>query len=404
MEAPTLRFKDTIRSLLGEKAFAFIARAKQLKAEGHDVISFGVGQPDIPTFDHIIEAGKEALDARFTGYTEAEGIKELREAIAEYLNSGYGSDVDPDEVIITIGTKGAAFLAITSYLHPGDEIIVPEPTYPVYSEAPRFIGAKPVYVPLKWGGEDIGFSLDVDRIKESITPKTKAIAIINPHNPTGALFPPSEIDKVMEIAREHNLVVIVDEIYDNFIYDGAEFKSFISFPDWRDYVLYSGGFSKTFSMTGWRVGYLVVRKEVAKNLVKLAVNMWSCPPSIAQKAAIAALKGPWEPVKKMVETFRKRRDVMVRELRKVPGFKVWKGKGAFYLFPHVGEVLETSGMKVEELAMTLMERKYVVVLPGTAFPMSAGSEFLRFSYAVSEEKIIEGVARIREFVEEIIKK
>lgn len=399
---PTLGLKECIKDLLGERGFAYIAKAKELKAAGKDVISFGVGQPDIPTFDHIVEEGIKALKERFTGYTETQGIKELRAAIAEYLNERYGSDVREDEVLVTIGTKGAAFLALAAYLKPGDEVIVPEPTYPVYSEAPKFIGAKPVYIPLKWEGEDRGFSLDIEEIEKAISSKTKALVVNNPHNPTGAIFKPAELDALMDLARRHNLVVFVDEIYDNFIYEESTFKSFMEFPDWRDYVIYLNGFSKTFSMTGWRVGYLVARSDVVRNLTKLAVNVWSCPPSMAQRAAIAALKGDWKPVRDMVNLFRERRDIMVAELRKVPGFEVWRSAGAFYAFPRVRRLLDSIGMNVEEFVDYLIDSKYVVTLPGTAFPDTAGKDYIRFSFCISKDKIIEGAKRIKDTVEDLL--
>ncbi len=402
MPAPTSLIRDYISGLLGEKGFTYIARARRLKAEGKDVISFGVGQPDIPTFDHIVEAGVEALQRRFTGYTETQGIPELREAIADYLNERYGSDVRSDEVLVTVGTKGAAFLALAAYLRPGDEIIVPEPTYPVYSEAPKFLGARPVYAPLKWLGPERGFTLDLESIESLITSKTKAIAINNPHNPSGAIFEPKQLDRIMELAREKGLVVIVDEIYDNFIYDEGAFKSFMEYPDWRDYVVYLNGFSKTFSMTGWRIGYLVSRREVVNNLTKLAVNVWSCPPSISQAAAVAALKGDWSPIKEMIRLFRERRDVMVSELRKVPGFEVWTSKGAFYEFPRVRKVLEEVGLDVEEFVNYLIDNYYVVTLPGTAFPNTAGRDYIRFSFCVSKERIVEGVRRIASAVENLL--
>jgi len=400
--APTAGIRECISGLLGEKGFAYIARARRLKAEGKDVISFGVGQPDIPTFDHIVEAGIDALRRRFTGYTETQGIPELRQAIADYLNERYGSDVRSDEVLVTIGTKGAAFLALAAYLRPGDEIIVPEPTYPVYSEAPKFLGAKPVYAPLKWLGPERGFALDLELIESLITPRTKAIAINNPHNPSGAIFEAKQLDRIMELAREKGLVVIVDEIYDNFIYEEGVFKSFMEYPDWRDYVVYLNGFSKTFSMTGWRVGYLVSRREVVNSLTKLAVNVWSCPPSISQAAAVAALKGDWTPVKEMIRLFKERRDVMVSELRKVPGFEVWASKGAFYEFPRVSKVLREAGLSVEEFVDYLIDKYYVVTLPGTAFPNTAGKDYVRFSFCVSKERIVEGIRRVAEAVENLL--
>lgn len=401
MKPPTLGMKPIISELLGEIAFVYIAKARELERAGHKVISFGVGQPDIPTFQHIIDEAKKALDAKFTGYTETPGIRELREAIVEYLNNRYGADVKPTEVIVTPGAKGSIFLALASYINPGDEIIVPEPSYPAYPEVARFLGAKPVFVPLKWLGSSGGFVLDVEAIETAITPRTKAIVINNPHNPTGALFMPSQVEKIYEIAKEHNLMILVDEIYDNFIYDNQPFRSFLSFSDWRDYILYVNGFSKTFSMTGWRLGYLVVREEIASKLTRLAVNVWSCPTSFAQKAAIAAIRGPWEPVKEMIKLFQQRRDVIARKLSEVRGFEVWPSTGAFYIFPRIRKVLDVANISVEEFVEKLLYSKHVVTLPGTAFPDKAGKDFIRLSFAVDIEKIKEGVERIKQFVESL---
>lgn len=402
MTPPTLGFKPIVAELLGEKAFAYIAKARELSGKGYRVISFGVGQPDIPTYDHIIEAAKEALDERFTGYTETAGIPELRNAIADYLNSRYGADVKPTEIIVTPGGKGAVFLAVSSYLSPGDEIIVPEPSYPAYPEVAKFLGAKVTYVPLKWLGPERGFELDIELIRKSITPRTKIIVVNNPQNPTGALFSPKQVEEMMEIAKEYNVSLLVDEIYDNFIYDNAPFRSFMSFPEWRDYVIYTNGFSKTFSMTGWRLGYLVVREEVATKLTRLAVNIWSCTVSFAQKGAVAALRGPWEPVKEMVKLFEKRRDLIAKKLSEIPGFEVWPSKGAFYILPRVRKVLDEVGISVEELVDNILYNKHVVTLPGTAFPDTAGKDFIRLSFATSLEAIEEGVEKIKEGVEELL--
>ncbi len=404
MTSPTLKYKSIIPSLLGEQAFIYIAKARELASKGAKVISFGVGQPDIPTFDHIIDAAKKALDEKFTGYTETAGIPELREAIAEYLNSRYGSDVKPSEVIVTPGGKGAVFLAISAYVEPGDEVIIPEPSYPAYPEVTKFLGAKPVFVPLKWLGAEGGFALDIELIRKSITPRTKLIVVNNPQNPTGALFSPKQLDEIMEIAKERNIPVLVDEIYDNFVYDSAPFKSFLSYPEWRDYVLYVNGFSKTFSMTGWRLGYLVIRREVAEKLTRLAVNIWSCTVSFAQKAAVVALRGTWEPVKEMIKLFEKRRDLIVKKLREVPGFEVWPSKGAFYVFPNVKKVLDETGLSIEEFVEWILYNKYVVTLPGTAFPDKAGKDFIRLSFATSFEAIEEGITRLKEGVEELLSK
>ena len=393
--------RGVIDTLRGEAGFIYIAKAREVASKGVKVISFGVGQPDIPTFDHIIEEGKRALDERFTGYTETAGIPELREAIADYLNTRYGADASPDEVIVTTGAKTAIFLALAAYLDPGDEILVPEPSYPAYPEVARALGARPRFVPLRWLGSGKGFELDIEALEQAVTPKTKIIVLTNPHNPTGALFSPSQVDELMELARRRNLIILADEIYDNFVYEGR-FRSVLEHPDWRDYVLYVNGHSKTFSMTGWRLGYLVVRREVARKLTKLAVNIYSCAPSISQRAGVAALRGPWEPVKRMVEEFRRRRDAIVEELSKVPGFEVYKPLGAFYIFPRVQKLLEEISMSTEEFVDHLLYSRGVVTLPGTVFPENAGAGFIRFSYAVSIDKIREGVARIREEVEKLL--
>lgn len=403
MLTPTMNTKEILQYLGGEAAFAYLAKAKELEKKGMKIVNFGIGQPDIPTFEHIINAAKEALDSRFTGYTETAGIYELREAIAEYLNNRYSSDVQPSEVIVAPGAKAALFLALSAYLREGDEVLVPEPSFPAYPEVAKFLGAKPIFIPLKWLGREKGFKLDLESIERAITPKTKMIVINNPHNPTGAVFSSDEIEWVMDLARRKKIIVLADEIYDHFIYDDLKFKSFLSFPDWRDYVLYVNGFSKTFSMTGWRLGYLIARKEVMPRLTVLAVNVYSCATSFVQKAAVVALKKSEEDVNKMIELFRKRRDLICSRLGGVRGFEVWPSKGAFYVFPNVGKVLNELNITVEEFVNRLLISKGVVVLPGTAFPETYGKNFIRLSFAVDFTSIEEGVKRIKEFVEELIR-
>jgi len=400
---PTMNTKEILQYLGGEAAFTYLAKAKELEKKGMKIVNFGIGQPDIPTFEHIINAAKEALDSRFTGYTETAGIYELREAIAEYLNNRYSSDVQPSEVIVAPGAKAALFLALSAYLREGDEVLVPEPSFPAYPEVAKFLGAKPIFIPLKWLGRERGFKLDLESIERAITPKTKMIVINNPHNPTGAVFSSDEVEWVMDLARRKKIIVLADEIYDHFIYDDLKFKSFLSFPDWRDYVLYVNGFSKTFSMTGWRLGYLIARKEVMPRLTVLAVNVYSCATSFVQKAAVVALKKSEEDVNKMIELFRKRRDLICSRLDEVRGFEVWPSKGAFYIFPNVGKVLNELNITVEEFVNRLLISKGVVVLPGTAFPETYGKNFIRLSFAVDFTSIEEGVKRIKEFVEELIR-
>lgn len=394
--------KDSVKETGGEKAFLYLAKARDVaERKGIRVISFGIGQPDLPTFDNIINAAKAALDERFTGYTETEGIRELREAIADYLNYRYHAGVRPDEIIVTTGTKTAIFLAIAAYVRPGDEVIIPDPTYPAYPQLTRFFGGKPIFVPMKFD-QDRGFMLDLEAIERAITPRTRAIVINNPHNPTGAVFRPDEISKLLEIAKDHRLLVIVDEIYDNFVYEEGAFKGVLELePEWRNYVIYTNGFSKTFSMTGWRLGYLVASREVIEPLKRLATNTYSCPPSIAQKAGVEAMRSEasWKAAKAMIELFRRRRDVMYEELRKIPGIEVWRSTGAFYMYPRIKGLLDKLGMDVEQFADWLLENYGVVVLPGTAFSEThMGREYVRLSFALDEALIREGIERIRKAI------
>lgn len=398
---PTLNVPKYLYDISGEGAFAYLARAKELARKGMDIVSFGIGQPDFPTPKHIREAAKKALDEGFTGYTETAGILELREAIAEYLNNRYNADVKVDEIVVTTGAKTAILLALALYVREGVEVVIPEPSYPAYAQVVKLFKGKPVYVPLKWEGGSKGFSLDLGLIEESITGRTRIIVLNNPHNPTGAVFTPKQVDELLDLARRRNLIIVVDEIYDNFVYDSA-FKSVLSHSDWRDNVVYVNGFSKTFAMTGWRLGYIVVRKEIVDRVIDLAVNVYSCAASFAQKAGVEALRGDWKPIKEMIEVFRKRRDMLYELLKQIPGFDVWRSPGTFYMFPSIAGALELTGLgSSKEFADTLLEKYGVVVLPGTAFPDKAGEGFIRFSFAASFDDIRKGAERIKKAVEEL---
>jgi aspartate aminotransferase len=399
---PVDQIKPLVEDLRGELGFIYIARARALREKGYRVISFGVGQPDIPTFDHIVESAKRALDKRATGYTETAGIPRLRRAFAEYLNERYGAGAREDEVIVTTGAKTAIFLAIASYISPGDEVIIPEPSYPAYGEVVRFLGGVPRYIPLIFKDPSSGFQLDLEMLESIINKRTKMIVLNNPHNPTGYVFPLKIVESLYQLAREKGLLILADEIYDNFVYGETGFRSITSLSGWKDYVLYVNGASKTFSMTGWRIGYLVVRSDIARKLTRLAVNIYSCAPSFAQEAAADALKGDWAPVKRMIEIFRVRRDLIYQELSKIKGLEVWKPHGAFYIFPRVSSILSRSKMSVEEFVDYLINKYQVVVLPGSGFPDTAGRDYIRLSYAVSEEDIKEGVRRISDAVKELI--
>ncbi|MDP8003180.1 MAG: aminotransferase class I/II-fold pyridoxal phosphate-dependent enzyme, partial [Caldisphaera sp.] len=258
------------------------------------------------------------------------------------------------------------------------------------------------YVPLEFNPNK-GFNLNVEKIEEAINKRTRMIFINNPHNPTGAVYSPSQLDYLIEIAKKKNIIVVADEIYDNLIYEG-KFKSLISYPDWRDNLIYINGFSKTFSMTGWRLAYLVVRKEVIPRFNDLAVSIYSCATSFVQKAGVIALNGDWTPIKKMAEEFNERRKVLYEIIRKASGFETYMPTGAFYMFPRVTNLLKRLNVNVKDFVNILLEKTGVLVLPGDTFPDKFGKDFVRISYATSMESIKEGAERIVDFAKEIFSK
>jgi aspartate aminotransferase len=401
MVAPTTILNEKLYRIEGETAFTFLSIAREYESKGRKVISFGIGQPDFPTPAHIREAAKKALDEGFTGYTETAGIPELREAIAEYINERYGSDVKPDEVIVTTGAKTALFLALAAFVRPGDEVIIPEPSYYSYAQVVKLFDGRPVFVPMTFE-PGYGFKIDINKIEEKVSSKTRAIVLNNPHNPTGSIFTPEQVDALMELARKRNLIIVADEIYDNFIFENTPFKSVMSYSDWRDYIAYVNGFSKTFSMTGWRLGYLVIRKDIVPKLLDLAVTVYSCATSFAQKAAVEALRGDWRPVREMIKEFEERAKLLYNILSKAPGIETYLPRGAFYMFPRVSALLRALNVDIDTFVMKLLDEKGVLVLPGKAFPDKAGLEHVRISFATSKDKIEEGSKLIVEFAEEVL--
>lgn len=396
---PAYKLNPKLNELTGEQAFALIAKAREVQAKkGIRVISFGVGQPDFVTFAHIREAAKKALDEGFTGYTETPGIPELRRAIAEYLNERYGAGVNEENVLVTTGAKTAIFLAVAAVSTPGSKVIVADPTYYAYAQVAKLFGARPVYVPLIWE-KDRGFRPDVERILKTIDERTAAVVINNPNNPTGTVYNESDVRTLFEEAASKGVALISDEVYEWFVYDGR-FFSIAKVDGWLESGILVHSFSKTFSMTGWRLGFLVARKDVVSKLTTLAVNTYSCAPSFVQKAGIVALRGDWSPVHAMIAEFKERRNILYELLKSVPGFEPYLPEGTFYMFPRIRAVLDSLDIDVETFTSMLLEQVGVVVVPGTAFSEEVGKDFVRFSFATSKENIAEGVARIRRFLEE----
>lgn len=389
---PELSFSKTVLELKSAKTFEYLDLAATLAKNGKEIISFGIGQPDFPTPKHIVDAATKALKQGFTKYVSPLGIPELREELAKSVSKFTGAeDVNPEEVLVLPGAKLAIFFAIASYIEPGDEIIIPDPGYYSYSNVAKYAGGKPVFVPLK---EENHFRMIPEDLQPTITERTKMIVLNSPLNPTGGVFTKSDINGILELAKEKGILVVSDEVYDHYVYDG-DFTSVLTDPDWRDFVIYINSFSKTYSMAGWRLGYIVAGKKVVKRFSLFAANSFSCATSFVQKAGVAALKGSQDFFKPVLEQYRKRRDFIHRELNDVQGVKATKTNGAFYIFPNIKEILEETKLSTEEVAFRLVKDTGVVTLPGTAFSHEAGRGYLRFSYALPIEKMKRGLQRLK---------
>ena len=369
-----------------ESAFEVMVKARALEATGKSVIHLEIGEPDFPTPRNVIEAGKKALDEGWTKYGPTQGLPELRQTIASYISRTRGIKVGPQNVCVVPGGKPIMYFVIIALLEEGDEAIYPDPGFPIYESMIRFQGAKPVPIPLR---ENRGFSLDINELKDRLTDRTKLVILNSPHNPTGGIIPAGDIQQIAAMLRERDIMVLSDEIYSRIIYDG-EPSSIASVDGMLDKTVILDGFSKTYSMTGWRLGYGVMPEWLAGAVVKLMVNSNSCTASFTQRAGIEALDGPQDAVDAMVAEFKRRRDAIVKGLNTIPGFRCPVPAGAFYVFPNV----EGTGMGSKELADHLLYEGGVACLDGLCFG-AEGRGYLRFSYANSLENILEAVERIR---------
>jgi aspartate/methionine/tyrosine aminotransferase len=374
-----------------ENAFAVLARANALAAQGRDIISLGIGQPDFRTPDHIVEAAVKALRDGHHGYTAANGIPQLREAVAATLHKRYAVEVSPESVMIMPGGKPTMFMSILMFGEPGAEIMYPDPGFPIYRSMIEFTGATPVPIPIR---EENGFAFSAEETLSLITPKTRLIIINSPANPTGGVTPKTEVDKfVAGLEKWPDVAVMSDEIYDHMTYDGEKHVCLLSYPSIRDRLILLNGWSKTYAMTGWRLGYAIFPGKLYDYARKLAVNLHSCVNASAQYAGLAALTGPQDAVTKMVAEFDKRRKVVVEGLNKLPGVSCVVPKGAFYAFPNV----KRTGWKAKELANTLLNETGVVTIGGPDFGI-LGEGYMRLSYANSTENILKALERMGEFL------
>ena len=373
-----------------ETAFEVLAKARALGAKGKGVVHLEIGEPDFDTPKNIREAAKKAIDDGYTHYGPSAGIPELRKTIAEYISKTRNMKVDPDEVVVTPGAKPIIFFTILTWLRPGDEVILPSPGFPIYESMVNFVGAKPVLLPLR---EENDFSFTVDDFKKLVTPLTKMVILNSPQNPTGGVVGKETLKGIAEIiGGDEDILILSDEVYSEIIYEG-EHHSIASIPGIKNQTVLLDGFSKTFAMTGWRAGYGVMNRELAQHIARLQTNSNSCTASFTQIACIEALTGPKDDVKKMVAEFKKRRDVIVDGLNKIPGFSCKNPHGAFYVFPNITKTKKSS----KELADYLLNDAGVAGLSGTSFG-AYGKGYLRFSYANSVENIKKALKKIDDAV------
>ena len=374
-----------------ENAFAVLARANALAAQGRDIINLGIGQPDFRTPDFIVEAAVKALRDGHHGYTPANGIPPLREAVAADLAKRFKVEVSPDSVMVMPGGKPTMFMSILMFGEPGVEIMYPDPGFPIYRSMIEFTGAKPIPVPIR---EENGFAFSAEETLKLITPRTRLLIVNSPANPTGGVTPKTEVDKLIAgLEKWPDVAIMSDEIYDHMVYDGETHVCLLSYPSIRDRLILLNGWSKTYAMTGWRLGYAVWPGKLYDYARKLAVNLHSCVNASAQYAGLAALKGSQDEVTKMVAEFDKRRKVVVDGLNKLPGVSCATPKGAFYAFPNI----KRTGWKAKALASALLEDAGVAIIGGPDFGI-LGEGYIRVSYANSTENILKALDRMREFL------
>jgi aspartate/methionine/tyrosine aminotransferase len=382
-----MKLADCMSRLGGESAFDVLARARALEARGTSVIHLEIGEPDFATPPHIVEAAKRALDEGWTHYGPTQGLPELREAVAQYVSRTRGIRAGPENVSVTPGAKPILFFSILALVERGDEVIYPDPGFPIYESMIRFAGGTPVPMPLE---EARGFSFDLNRFRDRLTDKTRLVILNSPHNPTSGVSPRQDIAEIAAMLCERDVAVLSDEIYSRIYYGEEAPASIASFPGMTGKTIIMDGFSKAYAMTGWRIGYGVMPEFLAEAVTKLMVNSNSCTASFTQRAGIAALTGPQDGVVRMVREFHRRRDAFCRGLSEVPGFRCALPGGAFYLFPNVSG----TGMDSKELADFLLNEAGVSCLDGGCFG-EYGKGYLRFSYANSMANLMEAVERIK---------
>ncbi|HLI34686.1 MAG TPA: pyridoxal phosphate-dependent aminotransferase [Terriglobia bacterium] len=390
-----MQFSEAVNRISVSPTFAVVQKATKLKASGIDVVDFGAGEPDFPTPENIKQAAIRAVEQNFTKYTPTGGIAELKQAIVERHARDFGSNYQPEECLVTVGGKQAIFEAVAAVINPGDEVILPAPYWVSFLDIVNYAGGRVVTLETR---EDEGFALRAEAVEKLVTPKTRILVVNSPNNPTGAVVPPEEMQKLLALAERRNFLLMSDECYCHFLYEGRKPFSLGASKN-RENLLIVGSLSKTYSMTGWRVGYALGASSLLGAMLKLQSHSTSNPTSIAQKAAVEALRGPQESVQTMLAEYARRREKIVAGLRAIPGIECVKPEGAFYVYPNVGGALEKAGMEdATAFAERLLEEVHVALVPGPAF---GTREHVRISYATSQEQIDEGLRRLNQFVSQL---
>jgi len=379
-------FAERMKRLGTETAFEVLARAKAMEAEGRDIVHLEIGEPDFDTPPNIIKAAITALKSGYTHYGPSAGMPAVRKVFAEHITKDRGVEVKPENIVITPGAKPILFFSILALVDEGDEVIYPNPGFPIYESMINFVGGVPVPIPLR---EEKNFSFDVDELRSLVNEKTKLIIVNSPQNPTGGILTKKDMKAVAELADKYDAWILSDEVYSKIIYEGKH-VSIYDFPEVKDRTILLEGHSKTYAMTGWRLGYGIMPAPLAEHIARLQTNSNSCTASFTQMAGVEALTGPQTRSRKMVKEFKARRDLIVDGLNTIPGFTCLKPKGAFYVFPNI----TGTGMKSKELEVYLLDKAGVAGLSGTSFG-KYGEGYLRFSYANSQENIKKALEKIR---------
>ena len=387
-----LQVAQRMNRLGTETAFEVLAKAKALEAQGRQIVHLEVGEPDFPTPENIVEAGIRALKEGKTKYTPSAGIPELRAAIADHVSRTRGVPISPEQVVVTPGAKPIMFFSILALVEPGDEVLYPNPGFPIYESMIKYCGGTAVPYILR---EESNFRFDPEEFRSKVNNKTKLIILNSPQNPTGGILEPSDLATVAQVANQYDVFVLTDEIYNEVLYEG-KFNSLLSIPGMVERTILLDGFSKSYAMTGWRLGYGVMPLDLVPHITRLETNSNSCVAGFTQYAGVEALTGPQNSVQKMVAAFKERRDTIVEGMNAIPGFRCLKPSGAFYAFPNTAG----TGWDSRRLAEYLLNEAGVACLSGTSFG-EAGEGYIRFSYANSLDNIKLALKRIREAVEKI---